>query len=258
MGSFHHRDPGLIGLLGRRDGATRPHGHAPLDALTGYHSDDDVCEATPRVTLRPQLLTRRDIGTALHLSDEWGAGAGAGAGAAAQRTPRASHMRHGSACRRVYYSIIVDGIHCHRYSASMVHRLHPSGLVLVTDAMAAMGLPPGRHNLGTMKVDIFDGKDGGGKYDGLHAVIANSDTLAGALLPLDGCVRNLREFSGCSRVQAVEAATLHPAQVLGLRNYVGELVVGARADLVMMDDALNVKQTYINGVLAYQAHELEK
>ena len=89
---------------------------------------------------------------------------------------------------RVYYSLIVDGIHCHRYSASMVHRLHPAGLVLITDAMAAMGLPPGRHQLGTMAVDIFDGKSDGGKYDGLHAVIAGTDTLAGALLPLDGCV----------------------------------------------------------------------
>jgi hypothetical protein len=44
---------------------------------------------------------------------------------------------------RVYYSIICDGIHCHKYSVSMAHRLHPAGLVLITDAMAAMGLPPG-------------------------------------------------------------------------------------------------------------------
>lgn len=135
----------------------------------------------------------------------------------------------------------------------MAHRLHPAGLVLVTDAMAAMGLPCGRHNLGSMEVDIFDGKSSGGSYEGLHAVIAGTRTLAGALLPLDGCVRNLYAFTGCSRVQAIEAATLHPAQALGVRGSHGTLDFGARADLVLLDDDLRVRQTFVAGRLAYNA-----
>jgi N-acetylglucosamine-6-phosphate deacetylase len=62
-------------------------------------------------------------------------------------SPAASYTQ-----QRVHYSIIVDGIHCHKYSASMVHRLHPAGLVLITDAMAAMGLKPGAARVSRLRV----------------------------------------------------------------------------------------------------------
>ena len=49
---------------------------------------------------------------------------------------------------RPYYSIIVDCVHCHPYAVCTAMRTHPGGLILVTDAMKAMGLPVGRHTLG--------------------------------------------------------------------------------------------------------------
>ena len=39
--------------------------------------------------------------------------------------------------QRVYSSIIADGIYCHKYSVSMAHHLHPAGLIVITNAMAA-------------------------------------------------------------------------------------------------------------------------
>ena len=49
---------------------------------------------------------------------------------------------------RPYYSIIADGIHADPASVAIAHRAHPRGAVLVTDAMAAMGLGDGDHTLG--------------------------------------------------------------------------------------------------------------
>lgn len=107
-----------------------------------------------------------------------------------------------------FFSIIIDGIHTHRHAASLVYRAQASKVVLVTDAMAAMGLPPGGHSgqvcagrpcgvadavcdavplwlpgefeLGDMAVSIREGGD----YDGLHAVIAGTKTLAGSVTTL--------------------------------------------------------------------------
>jgi len=54
---------------------------------------------------------------------------------------------------RPYYSIICDGIHCHKNAVNMAHNSHPGGTILVTDAMSAMGLDDGAHKLGSKCVN---------------------------------------------------------------------------------------------------------
>lgn len=56
----------------------------------------------------------------------------------------------------------------------------------------------------------------------------------------------------CSIVEALQAATLHPAQLLGITHRKGTLNVGADADLVVLDDDLNVRATFVRGELAYK------
>uniref|UniRef100_A0A8C9XM63 N-acetylglucosamine-6-phosphate deacetylase n=1 Tax=Sander lucioperca TaxID=283035 RepID=A0A8C9XM63_SANLU len=116
--------------------------------------------------------------------------------------------------RTVYYGMIADGIHTNPAALRIAHRAHPSGLVLVTDAITAMGLPPGRHTLGQQVIEI----------QGLHAYVA-----------------------GCSVEEALEAASLHPAKLLGISHKKGNLDYGSDADLVLLDDALNVEATFISG-----------
>ncbi|KAJ8253671.1 hypothetical protein COCON_G00202830 [Conger conger] len=139
--------------------------------------------------------------------------------------------------RMVYYGMIADGIHTNPAALRIAHRAHPAGLVLVTDAITAMGLPPGRHTLGQQVIEI----------DGLNAYVAGTKTLCGSIATMDMCIRHFRQASGCSVEAALEAASLHPAQLLGLTHRKGTLDYGTDADFAMLDDDLNVRETYIAG-----------
>ncbi|KAK1785671.1 hypothetical protein P4O66_019015 [Electrophorus voltai] len=144
--------------------------------------------------------------------------------------------------RTVYYGMIADGIHTHPAALRIAHRAHPAGLVLVTDAVPAMGLPAGRHTLGQQDIHI----------EGLHACVAGTTTLSGSIATMDMCVRHFRQVSGCTVEEALEAASLHPAQLLGISHRKGTLDYGTDADFVILDDTLTVRETYIAGHLVWR------
>ncbi|XP_042636720.1 N-acetylglucosamine-6-phosphate deacetylase [Orycteropus afer afer] len=145
--------------------------------------------------------------------------------------------------RRIFYGMIADGIHTNPAALRIAHRAHPQGLVLVTDAVPALGLGNGRHTLGQQVVEV----------EGLSAYVAGTRTLCGSIAPMDVCVRNFLQATGCSVESALEAASLHPAQLLGLEKQKGTLDFGADADFVVLDDTLHVQATYISGELVWQA-----
>ena len=154
-----------------------------------------------------------------------------------------------------FYSLIVDNVHVHPASVVIAASTHPRGLVLVTDAVQALGLPPGRHTLGEVDVDIFAGGEPGSPYEGPHAVLRGTDTLAGAVLPLDACLRNLVSCTRCDASTAIAAVTTHPAALLGLGGVLGTLDAGAWADVVLLDDELRVVHTLVAGELAFSASD---
>lgn len=69
----------------------------------------------------------------------------------------------------VYFGAIADNIHTHPAALRIAYRSHPAGLVLVTDAVAAMGLPEGVHHIGLQTIEVRDGR----------ALIAGTNTLCG-------------------------------------------------------------------------------
>ncbi|XP_027718798.1 N-acetylglucosamine-6-phosphate deacetylase isoform X2 [Vombatus ursinus] len=79
-----------------------------------------------------------------------------------------------------------------------------------------------------------------------------TNTLCGSVASLDTCVRHFLQATGCSVETALEAATLHPAQLLGIEKQKGTLDFGSDADFVVLDDSLNVKATYIAGDLVWK------
>ncbi|XP_006001777.1 N-acetylglucosamine-6-phosphate deacetylase [Latimeria chalumnae] len=139
--------------------------------------------------------------------------------------------------RRIFYGMIADGIHTNPAALRIAYRAHPRGLVLVTDAITAMGLPPGKHTLGQQVIEI----------EGLHAYVAGTTTLSGSIATMNMCVQHFLHSTGCSVESALEAASLHPAQLLGIQHRKGTLHYGTDADFVLLDGDLNVKSTYIAG-----------
>ncbi|XP_060141204.1 N-acetylglucosamine-6-phosphate deacetylase isoform X1 [Globicephala melas] len=88
--------------------------------------------------------------------------------------------------RHIFYGMIADGIHTNPAALRIAHRAHPEGLVLVTDAVPALGLGNGRHTLGQQEVEV----------DGLTAYVAGTNTLSGSIAPMDTCVRHFLQATG--------------------------------------------------------------
>ncbi|XP_032281855.1 N-acetylglucosamine-6-phosphate deacetylase isoform X2 [Phoca vitulina] len=88
--------------------------------------------------------------------------------------------------RHIFYGMIADGTHTNPAALRIAHRAHPHGLVLVTDAVPALGLGNGRHTLGQQEVEV----------DGLTAYVAGTKTLSGSIAPMDVCVRHFLQATG--------------------------------------------------------------
>ena len=138
--------------------------------------------------------------------------------------------------RRLTAGLIADGIHVHPVAVAAAWRaLGPARLDLVTDAVAALGRPPGRFPLGGRTVTLGD--------DGVRL---DDGTLAGSALALDEAVRNLIAFTGCSPAEAVATVTVTPARVLGLPRK-GSVAPGFDADLTLLTPELRVVTTFVAG-----------
>lgn len=142
---------------------------------------------------------------------------------------------------RATIGLIVDGEHVHPELVKLVWRLVGNGrLTLVTDAMAALGMPPGRYALGDHEVIV----------DKTTARLA-SGTLAGSLLRMDTAVRNLIQFTGCTLAEALPTVTRTPADLLGLPHK-GRLAPHFDADLLLLTPDLQVHTTFVAGHIVYQ------
>lgn len=149
---------------------------------------------------------------------------------------------------RLRAGLIVDGIHLAPEVVALALRaLGPDRLVLVSDAVAAMGLGPGRHRFGDRTVTAD------------HTGVRHPDgTLAGSDLTLDRAVRNLVSFTGAPVHDALRCASDIPARALGpVADGRGRLVPGSVADVVLLDDDLEVQATICRGRIAHLADGAE-
>ena len=142
----------------------------------------------------------------------------------------------------VHAGVICDGIHVDPVAVRLAWQaLGPARFVLVSDAVAALGLGHGTVPLGDIVVTLSD-----------RGVRTTDDALAGSNLSLDQAIRNLVAFSGCTPAQAIAAATSNPSDLLGLTDR-GRIAIGAIADLVVFDRDLRVDRTIIGGHTAWKS-----
>jgi N-acetylglucosamine-6-phosphate deacetylase len=123
--------------------------------------------------------------------------------------------------------LVADGVHLDDETVALIFDLlGPERVLLVTDAMAAAGMPDGRYDLGPQRVRVVGGV----------ARLGDGGPLAGGTAHLLEVVRRC-VGAGIDVAAAVTAATRIPAEMLGID--VGTLRPGARADLVVTDAALH-------------------
>lgn len=131
---------------------------------------------------------------------------------------------------RMHAELVCDGMHVAPLVVVLAHQLLGRRMVLVTDACAASGMPDGTYRVGDQDVAMVDGQ----------VRTPDGRSLAGSSLTLLAAVRNAVAW-GVPVTDAVTAATLTPAQLLGLGDR-GHLRRGARADLLLTDDDLGLRQ----------------
>lgn len=143
----------------------------------------------------------------------------------------------------IVVGLIADGSHVHPALVDLIWRARgPQGVNLVTDAMGALGMPPGRYPLAGFDVMV----------DGQTARLADG-RLAGSLLRLDQAVRNLIAFTGCALADAVATVTTTPARLLGLDHERGQIAPGYLADLTLLSPDWCVLATLVAGRVVFSA-----
>ncbi|MDH3521909.1 MAG: N-acetylglucosamine-6-phosphate deacetylase [Myxococcales bacterium] len=138
---------------------------------------------------------------------------------------------------RLSADLICDGVHVEARVLRLAARALGERLLLITDRVEADPV----------------GFGSGALHDDGHALRLSDGRLAGSSLTLDRALRNAVELAGLSLLDAVAACTLRPARLLGIEREYGTLRPGARADLVVLDAASNVRQTWVGGRCVHRA-----
>ncbi|KPJ50580.1 MAG: hypothetical protein AMJ38_01610 [Dehalococcoidia bacterium DG_22] len=143
---------------------------------------------------------------------------------------------------QVAAELIADGVHVHPGAMALLLRAKgPQRTILVTDGVAPAGLGPGTYSLFGRQVEVKGGV----------ATLADG-TLAGSVSTMDRMVRNLVRLDLASLQEALRMASLNPAAALGLEGGKGRIAPGFDADLVALDEGLEVAMTFVGGELAFR------
>ena len=135
-----------------------------------------------------------------------------------------------------HVEMISDGIHLHPAVVRAVFSLFGADRVcLISDSMRACGMPNGEYSLGGQKVFMTDGK-----------ATLEDGTIAGSATCLAECFRRAVKF-GVPVETALKAATINPAQAVGLFDEIGSVTAGKRADVLVLNKDLQPEHIFIGG-----------
>lgn len=136
--------------------------------------------------------------------------------------------------------LIADGVHLHPGIVKLVCRAKgPKGVALITDSLAATGMPDGEYTLGGNAVTV---------KDGVARIAAGN--LAGSTLTMDRAIKNLVAFGAASLEEAVTMASTTPARSIDLKT-LGDIAPGMLADFAVLNEGLQVQKTYVGGKEVY-------
>ena len=149
--------------------------------------------------------------------------------------------------RRVSIDFILDGVHVDPVAVKMALACKSEGpgrVCLITDSNVGAGLNPGRFTFGNSGEIYFASKGG-------PARLVENDGLAGSGLTMDQALRNAVNMLGLNLPEAVKMVSAYPAEVIGVNEQKGKLKTAYDADFVILNNQLEVMQTWIGGKCYY-------
>ncbi len=140
---------------------------------------------------------------------------------------------------RLTCEIIADGFHVAPSLVKLAYRVKgPARIALVSDALAGAGLPlNSSFRLGKLECRVDQG----------YCTLADRSALSGSATRLIDHVRFLALKVGIRLEHAIRMATLTPAQAIGVADRIGSIAPGKIADLILLDNALQLRETWIAG-----------
>jgi N-acetylglucosamine-6-phosphate deacetylase len=143
---------------------------------------------------------------------------------------------------RVYCELIADNIHVHPVVMDLLWRAKGRDkLILISDAMRATGIGDGHYVLGELAVTVKEGK----------ATLANG-SLAGSVLTMQQAVRNFMAATNTSLEEIWQVFSLNAAKAIGVAGQTGGIAIGKDADLLLLDDAIEVQMTMVCGEVVFR------
>lgn len=139
--------------------------------------------------------------------------------------------------------LIADTVHVHPAAMRvLVAAKGTAGVILITDAIRAAGMPDGDYRIDSRTVTVRDG-----------AARLPDGTLAGSVLTMDVALRNIAAATGLPLRELWPLTSLNAARAIGVSARKGSLEVGKDADLVLLDDQFQVQLTVAEGRVVYDA-----
>jgi N-acetylglucosamine-6-phosphate deacetylase len=133
--------------------------------------------------------------------------------------------------------LIADGVHVHPAAARLLLAAKGvANVALVTDGVAPVGLSEGTFHIGGREARLSQGR-----------VTLADGTIAGSAATMDVLVRNVVEWGLVPLTEAVRMASTVPARIVGLEGRKGRIAPGYDADLVVLDNGLEVAMTCVRG-----------
>jgi N-acetylglucosamine-6-phosphate deacetylase len=142
--------------------------------------------------------------------------------------------------------MIADGKHLPSHLIKLILKNKTIGKVcIVTDAMMAAGLPPGKYKLGSIEAIVDEGV----------AWLPDRSAFAGSIAKMNTMIKFLVNDVGLALQDAVMLASTNPAKIIGISHSKGSLSRGKDADIVAIDKEINVLMTIAEGKIIYRSKE---
>lgn len=149
--------------------------------------------------------------------------------------------------KHVMAEIICDGVHIHPSVVRATFRMMGKDrMILISDSMRATGMPDGQYTLGGLDVKVV----------GNQATLVSDGALAGSVTNLMDCMRTAVRKMGIPLETAVACATINPAKSLGEYEHYGSISKGKKADVVLLDEDLNLKMVIKDGEIFDHLHTM--